>query len=41
MSAKLPARLTVGAIALVCLGAIGWILRGPALVLDLTWLGCL
>lgn len=37
----LPRWLAVGAITLVTAGVVGWILRGPALVLDLVWLGCL
>jgi hypothetical protein len=41
MSANLPRWLAIGAIAVVAAGVVGWVLRGPTLVLDLMWLGCL
>lgn len=41
MSARLPRWLAIAAIAIVAAGLFGWILRGPTLVLDLMWLGCL
>jgi hypothetical protein len=41
MSAPVPRWLALAAIALVAAGLVAWVLRGPALVLDLMWLGCL
>lgn len=41
MSALAPRWLTLGAVALAAAGLVAWALRGPALVLDLMWLGCL
>jgi hypothetical protein len=36
-----PRLLAIGAIALATAGLLGWVMRGPALLLDLIWLGCL
>lgn len=41
MTTQTPRWLALGAIALVAAGLVAWILRGPSLVLDLMWLGCL
>lgn len=41
MIAGMPRWLAYGALALVSIALAGWALRGPALMLDLMWLGCL
>jgi hypothetical protein len=41
MNAPTPRWLALGAVALVAAGLLAWALRGPTLVLDLMWLGCL
>lgn len=41
MNAMLPRWLALGAVALIGLAALSWIVRGPAILLDLMWLGCL
>jgi hypothetical protein len=35
-----PAWFALGAAALTGAAALAWILRGPALILDLAWIGC-
>jgi len=37
----MPRWFAFGAIAFVSLGLAAWAARGPALLLDLMWLGCL
>ena len=41
MTSRLPRLLAMGAAALVAMSGIAWLIRGPAIVLDLMWLGCL
>lgn len=41
MNAQLPHWLALGAIALIGFAVLAWIVRGPAILLDLMWLGCL
>lgn len=41
MTSRLPTWLAIGAVALVALSGVAWLIRGPAIVLDLMWLGCL
>ncbi len=41
MNATLPRWLALGAITLIGFAALAWIVRGPAILLDLMWLGCL
>jgi hypothetical protein len=40
MSARIPFLLALGAAAASGAALVAWIARGPALILDLTWLGC-
>ncbi len=37
----MPRWFAFGALALVSLALVAWAVRGPALILDLMWLGCL
>ena len=39
--AATPRWLALAALALVSLALVAWAVRGPALLLDLTWIGCL
>lgn len=41
MSAGLPRWLALGAATLCGVGLVAWVVRGPAILLDLMWLGCL
>lgn len=41
MTSRLPRWLAMGAATLVAVSGIAWLIRGPAIVLDLMWLGCL
>lgn len=41
MSTHTPRWLAFGAVALIAAGLLAWALRGPSLLLDLMWLGCL
>ncbi len=41
MNAMLPRWFALGAVTLIGLAALAWIVRGPAILLDLMWLGCL
>jgi len=40
MTGGLPGWAIIGAAAAIGAATIAWILRGPALILDLAWLGC-
>lgn len=41
MTSRLPYWLAMGAATLVALSGVAWAIRGPAIILDLMWLGCL